>query len=730
MKKIVLYFLLSIFLFLFTFLYFFAFFGIETKSFNKKIKDSIHKFDKNLEIEIDKVQLQLNIKDFNIEANILNPKINFKNENFEVENLKSLISIKSVINKEFPLNNLNISTKSIKLKKIFSLIRAINNSPEINILQNKIKDGFLVADIKINFDENGKIKNDFEFNGYLKKGQLYLIGENSFNKTSLTFKIKKEKYEFKDIQFSLNQFDFSSKKIFLTKKDDYIHVEGELTNEGIELDKKTIGDILKLYSRDYNFEKIHFNSKNKFSFNIDSKFNVSKKFIISEIKLDHLSFKNKKKGRYFFPKINDEVLIENHKIKLNLNDNSFFINGSGDLLLQKKIDKIKYSINYKNKSYQIKTTLELNQNPFLIEFLNYEKDDKSKAFLQTEFSIKENKDITIRNIEIRENNNKFKIENIFLDNDLKIIKLNKINLDYIDKDNKENLIKVSRSKNTYNLIGTSFNADNLITKALNSDENQRELFKEDFNLNIKIDNIFIDENNELKNLKGTLNIKNNKLNFVKLNSNFSNNEKFILSIKFEKDQKITNFLSEKAEPLVRRYKFIKGFKKGKMEFNSKKIGNKSSSSLKIFDFKLQELPALTKILTLASLQGIADTLTGEGIRFNELEMSFTNQDNLMTIDELYAIGPAVSILMNGYIEKDKLVSLRGTLVPATTINKTIGSIPFLGKILVGSKIGEGVFGVSFKIKGHPDNLETKVNPIKTLTPRFITRTLEKIKKTN
>ena len=49
---------------------------------------------------------------------------------------------------------------------------------------------------------------------------------------------------------------------------------------------------------------------------------------------------------------------------------------------------------------------------------------------------------------------------------------------------------------------------------------------------------------------------------------------------------------------------------------------------------------------------------------------------------------------------------------------------------MGKKTGEGVFGVSFKIKGHPKNLKTTVNPIKTLTPRFITRTLEKIKNTN
>ena len=111
-------------------------------------------------------------------------------------------------------------------------------------------------------------------------------------------------------------------------------------------------------------------------------------------------------------------------------------------------------------------------------------------------------------------------------------------------------------------------------------------------------------------------------------------------------------------------------------------------------------------------------------------MIFSNKDKLMTIDEIYAIGPAISIMMSGYIESEKLVSLRGTLVPATTINRTIASIPLIGDILIGKKAGEGVFGVSFKIKGTPKNLKTTVNPVKTLTPRFITRTLEKIKKNN
>ena len=140
------------------------------------------------------------------------------------------------------------------------------------------------------------------------------------------------------------------------------------------------------------------------------------------------------------------------------------------------------------------------------------------------------------------------------------------------------------------------------------------------------------------------------------------------------------------------------------------------------------MPVLAKILTLASLQGIADLLTGEGIRFNEFEMDYESTKTFTKINEMYAIGPAISILMEGFIEKEKLISLRGTLVPATTINKFIGKIKILGNILVGKKKGEGVFGVSFKIKGPPKKLKTTVNPVKTLTPRFITRTLDKLKK--
>ena len=92
------------------------------------------------------------------------------------------------------------------------------------------------------------------------------------------------------------------------------------------------------------------------------------------------------------------------------------------------------------------------------------------------------------------------------------------------------------------------------------------------------------------------------------------------------NEKVTTLFSGYAKPLVKKYKFIKGFEEGLLDFYSVKKNNISNSKLRIYDFKLKEVSALTKILTLASLQGIADLLTGEGIRFSDFEMIFSNKN--------------------------------------------------------------------------------------------------------
>ena len=143
-----------------------------------------------------------------------------------------------------------------------------------------------------------------------------------------------------------------------------------------------------------------------------------------------------------------------------------------------------------------------------------------------------------------------------------------------------------------------------------------------------------------------------------MESKFSNDQNIKFTIKDNGIERVTTLYSHKAKPFVDRYKFIKGFENGDLDFYSIKKGSITNSTLKVDNFKIQQIPVLAKLLTLASLQGIADLLTGEGIRFTDFEMKFSNKDELMTIDEIYAIGPAISILLEGYIQSKNLISLR------------------------------------------------------------------------
>ena len=367
-----------------------------------------------------------------------------------------------------------------------------------------------------------------------------------------------------------------------------------------------------------------------------------------------------------------------------------------------------------------------------IDILDYEKDETKDASLFIEGQYNKNQNFNFKKILFNQANNSFLINNLNLTKDFKIDYIGLIDLDFINKNEKINKITLKKNKKNYEIKSKIFDSSNLLEEILfGEDEGGISKFFNNLNAGIKIelDKVFIGDSDFLKNLNSEIRFRENELINLDLSGTFIDNKKINLTIRTNQNkEKITTLFSENAKPLVKKYKFIKGFEEGSLDFYSVKKNKISNSKLKIVNFKLKEVPALTKILTLASLQGIADLLTGEGIRFDEFEMDFSSKKNLMTINEIYSIGPAISLMMEGYVQGKDLVSLKGTLVPATTLNKFVGSIPVLGKILVGKKTGEGVFGVSFKIKGPPKNLKTTVNPIKTLTPRFITRTLEKIKK--
>ena len=727
MKKIIFRILLILFSTIIISILYLSLIGIETSKFNNQIKKKITNFSKDIEVELKEVKLVLDPLNFQFNSKTLGPKIKFKNQIFELESIKTQVSLNSIFKDSFPLKNLDISTKSLEVRKLISLIRTIKKDPKLFILENFIEKGYILADIKLEFDENGNVKNNYTINGFVKNGKIDFFKKYKLEKINFNFQVGKEISNFQEINFLYNGLNLSFEKLTTKNIENEVYIDGKIINKNLIIKENFLEEFFG--DSEVKIQKIDLNSENIFSFKLDKKFKIQDFKLKSKIKFNEVKILNNFDLENFFPQINKQINLTNHNIEIDYYKNELRCKGSGSILLQKNKDQIEYIISKKDKKIYFNTSLVINENEFLIDFLNYKKNDKTKLKIQLKGNKDQNGSFKLNLLNLKNEEDEIELKNALFDKNFKLVELNQVRFNYIDQENQINKFKIINNKKNYELNGDHLNA-NYLLESLSSSDNEEKLsiFKKKISLNIKINNIRLDEEYSIRNLKGNLVLLNDNILDGYLEAFFSDKEKLKFSVVSKNDEKITTFFSDKAKPFVKKYKFIKGFSDGTLDFYSIKKDNKTDSYLKIYDFKLKEVPALTKLLTLASLQGIADLLSGEGIRFNEFEMKFLNEPSLMTVNEIYAIGPAISILMDGYIEKNKLVSLRGTLVPATTINKVIGSIPILGQILVGSKTGEGVFGVSFKIKGSPKKLETTVNPIKTLTPRFITRTLEKIKK--
>lgn len=137
------------------------------------------------------------------------------------------------------------------------------------------------------------------------------------------------------------------------------------------------------------------------------------------------------------------------------------------------------------------------------------------------------------------------------------------------------------------------------------------------------------------------------------------------------------------------------------------------------DFDVRDAPFLAQILSLASLTGIFDTLSGDGLRFDQLSYDFALQDRVLSVRDAKLRGPSIGMTGDGEIELDsREVDFSGALVPAYTANSLLGDIPLLGDIFVG-KDGEGVFAVNYAVEGPFSSARISINPLSALTPGFI-----------
>lgn len=146
-----------------------------------------------------------------------------------------------------------------------------------------------------------------------------------------------------------------------------------------------------------------------------------------------------------------------------------------------------------------------------------------------------------------------------------------------------------------------------------------------------------------------------------------------------------------------------------------------AGTLAIENFRLVKAPVMAKLLSVALLTGVLDSLRGEGIGFSRLDTDFTWADPKIEIKDLRMYGASIGFTANGVVDLEAdQIDIAGTIVPAYAVNSILGNIPLLGDLLAGQR-GGGIFAANYTAKGAASDADVRINPLSTLAPGFLRR---------
>jgi len=702
--------------------------GLETSKFNNLIIKEIENKDPEIKLKLEKIKIKLDLKIFQLFLSTYEPRISYQDIKIPITEVKIYSKLSKILNTKKEVSRVVLLIKKFEIKNIKKFAVRIKPSNFKTYLLNNIEGGEIE---KIFFDlkvgDDFKIT-DYHTNGIVKNISTKLGNNVTIEGVSFNFKIDKNLTLINSIKGNYHGISISNGSVDLQNLKD-MEVKGKFSSN-FNVNENQLKQI---------FTKVNFFKKHKIKtkgtllheFNlrisknykiIDYNYKSSGKILQSKI-IFKKSFKNN-----FIEGSVENILFKQTKLKINFNKkkkNSLILDGlySTDSSNYKKF-KINNNLNKKDKKYLI--DLNLSEN-IIIDIINFRSNSKKISNLKSEFNIKNNK-YFFKSIDFSEGKNSITVKGLVLDKEGEIEKITSIDLITFNGKKENNNLRVNFEKKI-SITGKRYDTSNLIN--LLSGNNKSSVLKNFSNkVEVKLKNLTTKSQVTLKNFNLIGSIEKGKFNKISSKSEFSEGKYLDISLrKNQNNKKILEIYSDSPRVLLNDYKFFEGIKDGKLFYNSTYDETGSVSKITIENFKVIKAPTFATLLTLADLGGVADLLSGKGMSFDILEINLKDDAAVITVEDLLALGTSVSLQMDGYIEKKTgLISLGGTLVPAKTLNNLVSKIPILGNILVGDKLGEGIFGVSFKMKGLPDKIKTTVNPVKTLTPRFITRALEKRKK--
>ena len=719
-KKILLNFILIFFLSLVIILIVLSTIGIETKKFNKLISSKINQTNK-IQLELNTINFKLDPKKLSLFLETQKPKINYLGISIPTQNVKVYIDFLPIFKTNLKIKRINILLDEIDFEELKVLSKFIKPSNFKKILNNKIKSGKIISQIDIFLNNQGKLDN-YIIKGDVKNLKLDIFSNLFLTGTKFSFFADREDILIKNIFGNVDDIEIKNGDIKLNLENG-VKLNSNF-NSNINLNSEKIdkfNDLLKKFNLAVSIKELNGNFNNNILINLDKTYKVTNyifKFS-GKVKKSKIDLLKTIENNFDIGEIK-EIFLSDTQFDLDIVKNNFKLGVNGKYSLN-NLDflQLELNSNFRNDLIKINTNFDFKEN-LNLNLINYKKTKDKIAKVSIDLEKNQNR-LNIKKLNFKEKNNFLSVSN------LKFRGNNFESLDKINVDTKNNSFSIEWDKKIM-IKGNRFDATNL-PKLLTQQGASNKFNKINTNIEIDFKNIKVPLSEKLENFRLIGEIKKGK--FVKISSkgDFGKNNFLDISLKKDKesDRKFLEIYSDLTQPLLTEFSFFKGLTGGKLLFTSLINGPKSNSKLKIENFKVVNAPGVIKLLSLADLGGLVDLAEGEGLSFDVLEIDMEKTKDLLKLNEILALGPSMSVLIEGYQDDRGLTSLKGTLVPAKTLNKMISKIPVIGNIVIPKEVGEGLFGISFKMKGPKGDVKTTINPIRTLTPRFIQKIVEKNK---
>ena len=699
--------------------------GIKTDKFDSFLTSKINNHNKHLDLNINSIRFKLDYKEISLFLETSDPQITYRNTSIPAKKIKVYVDFLSLLSSSPDIKKINLIFDELKIDQFKNLAKTLKPSNFKSIVHNKISKGTITLSLEIFL---GK---DNIFENFIARGDIKGLTLNTINKINLenlnfNFFADKSDVLLKEITGNILGTEIKDGDLRVNLSN-IISVESNFLSK-INFkkgDKIRYKEFLKNINYFKNIEIFKVDLNNNFSIKFDQTYKVKDFSFKSNGLLQnaHIKFEQPIKN-FALDKNIDFINLKNSRVLINLDKKLKSINLDGLYSFDSK-DYLEFKMTneYLKNSFALDIQADLKEK-INLKILNYTKKKDTKANLSFNLTKRKN-DLRIKELNFSHDDTQILINGLLISNG-NITSIDKLKVKtYLDGKNNNDFTLILKDKILIN--GTKADASNL-PKILSENSQTNNLKKINKNIDINIKNIIAPLSENLKNFKLLGFIENGKFSSITSKGDFGNNKHLDITMKNNKkdNKKYLEIYSDLTSPLLTNYSFFKGLSGGNLLYTSILEENYSTSKLKIENFKVVNAPGVIKLLSLADLGGLADLAEGEGITFDILEINMEKSQEELKLNEILALGPSMSVLMEGY-QNSNITSLRGTLVPAKTLNKFIAKIPLIGDIVIPKEIGEGLFGISFKMKGPPGQIKTSINPIKTLTPRFIQKVIEKNK---